>query len=201
MFRLGLMGVQASYAHLVLVPSTRGVTLADLGLRSDVGAVQKTCRQIGRAPPTPRGQHARGVSAVGSPWIEPPYRRCWLGPSPGELQILRQFSTDSPRAWRRRRRGPPPRCRRPASATSAQRRRVDGAECRLAPPLGPRPEPETCDILRRRRRTLLPTVRRPARRGGVPRDSEGLGRVKSCRQVRRACPAASPEEEASQRRL
>jgi hypothetical protein len=27
--------------------------------------------------PTPRGQHARGVSAEGSPWIEPPYRRCW----------------------------------------------------------------------------------------------------------------------------
>jgi hypothetical protein len=36
--------------------------------------------------------------------------------------------------------------RRPASATSAQRCRVDGAECCLAPPLGPRPEPETCDI-------------------------------------------------------
>jgi len=36
--------------------------------------------------------------------------------------------------------------RRPASATSAQRRRVDDAECCLAPPLGPRPEPETCDV-------------------------------------------------------
>jgi hypothetical protein len=32
--------------------------------------------------------------------------------------------------------------RRPASATSAQRRGIDGAECCLAPPLGPRPEPE-----------------------------------------------------------
>lgn len=30
--------------------------------------------------------------------------------------------------------------RRPASATTAQRRKVDGAECCLAPPLGPRPE-------------------------------------------------------------
>jgi len=106
--RLGLMGVQASYAHLELAPSTRGMTLADLGLRADVGAVQKTCRQIGRAPPTPRGQHARGVSAEGSLWIEPPYRRCWLDPPPGELQILRRFSTNSPRARRRRRRGPPP---------------------------------------------------------------------------------------------
>ncbi len=36
--------------------------------------------------------------------------------------------------------------RRPASATSAQRRRLDGAECFPAPPLEPRPEPETCDI-------------------------------------------------------
>jgi hypothetical protein len=107
--RLGLMGVQASYAHLELALSTRGTTLADLGLKADVCAVQKTCRQIGRAPPTPRGQHARGVSAEGSPWIEPPYRRRWLGPPPGELQILRRFSTDSPRARRRCRRGPPPR--------------------------------------------------------------------------------------------
>jgi aspartate aminotransferase-like enzyme len=74
--RLGLMGVQTSYAHLELALSTRGMTLADLSHRIDVGAVQKTCRQIGRAPPTPRGQHARGVSAEGSPWIEPPYRRC-----------------------------------------------------------------------------------------------------------------------------
>ncbi len=47
MLRLGLMGVQASYAHLELALSTRGMTLADLGLRSDVGAVQKTYRQIG----------------------------------------------------------------------------------------------------------------------------------------------------------
>jgi hypothetical protein len=45
------MGVQASYAHLELALSTRGMTLADLGLRSDVSAVQKTCRQVGRAPP------------------------------------------------------------------------------------------------------------------------------------------------------
>jgi len=51
--RLGLMGVQASYAHLALALSTRGMTLADLDLRADVGAVQKTCRQIGRAPPPP----------------------------------------------------------------------------------------------------------------------------------------------------
>ncbi len=36
--------------------------------------------------------------------------------------------------------------RRPASAPSAHRRRLDGAECCPAPPLGPRPEPETCDI-------------------------------------------------------
>ncbi|MFZ8806903.1 MAG: hypothetical protein ACO2PN_02205 [Pyrobaculum sp.] len=108
--RLGLMGVQASYAHLALALSTRGMTLADLDLRADVGAVQKTCRQIGRAPPTPRGQHARGVSAEGSPWIEPPFRRCWLDPPPGELQILRRSPTDSPPARRRRRRGPPPRC-------------------------------------------------------------------------------------------
>ncbi len=36
--------------------------------------------------------------------------------------------------------------RRPASATSAQRRKIDGAECCPAPPLGPKPEPETCDI-------------------------------------------------------
>jgi len=42
--RLGLMGVQASYAHLELVLSTRGMTLADLSLRADVGAVQKTRR-------------------------------------------------------------------------------------------------------------------------------------------------------------
>ena len=55
MLRLGLMGVQASYAHLTLALSTRDMTLADLDLRSDVGAVQKTHRQIGRAPPTPRG--------------------------------------------------------------------------------------------------------------------------------------------------
>lgn len=54
MLRLGLMGVQESYAHLELVLSTRGMTLADLGLRADVGAVQKTCRQIGRAPHAPR---------------------------------------------------------------------------------------------------------------------------------------------------
>jgi hypothetical protein len=107
--RLGLMGVQASYAQPELALSTRGMTLADLDLRADVGAVQKTCRQIGRAPPTPRGQHARGVSAEGSPWIEPPYRRCWLDPPPGELQILRRSPTDSPPARRRRRRGPPPR--------------------------------------------------------------------------------------------
>jgi hypothetical protein len=60
--------------------------------------------------PTPRGQHPRGVSAEGNPWIEPPYRRCWLGPPPGELQILRRFSTDSPRARRRCRHDPPPRC-------------------------------------------------------------------------------------------
>jgi hypothetical protein len=106
----GPYGRPGSYAHLELVPSTLGTTPADLGLRTDVGAVQKTCRQICRAPPTPRGQHARRVSAEGSPWIEPPYRRCWLGPPPGELQILRLFSTDSPRARRRRRRGPPPRC-------------------------------------------------------------------------------------------
>ena len=53
MLRLGLMGVQASYAHLEPALSTRGMTLADLGLRADVGAVQKTCRQIGRAPPRP----------------------------------------------------------------------------------------------------------------------------------------------------
>jgi hypothetical protein len=52
--RLGLMGVQESYAHLELVLSTRGMTLADLGLRADVGAVQKTRRQIGRAPHAPR---------------------------------------------------------------------------------------------------------------------------------------------------
>jgi len=107
--RLGLMGAQASYAHLELTLSTRGMTLADLSLRADVSAVQKTRRQIGRAPPTPRGQHARGVSAEGSPWIEPPYRRCWLSPPPGELQILRRFSTDSPRARRQYRRGSPPR--------------------------------------------------------------------------------------------
>ena len=50
MLRLGLMGVQASYAHLELALSTRGTTLADLGLRADVDAVQKTRRQIGRAP-------------------------------------------------------------------------------------------------------------------------------------------------------
>jgi len=36
--------------------------------------------------------------------------------------------------------------RKPASATSAQRRRIDSAECCLAPPLGPRPELGTCDI-------------------------------------------------------
>jgi aspartate aminotransferase-like enzyme len=51
--RLGLMGVQASYAHLELAPSTRDMTPADLGLKADVGAVQKTCRQVGRAPPRP----------------------------------------------------------------------------------------------------------------------------------------------------
>jgi len=48
--RLGLMCVQASYAHPELALSTRGMTLADLGLRADVSAVQKTRRQIGRAP-------------------------------------------------------------------------------------------------------------------------------------------------------
>jgi hypothetical protein len=36
--------------------------------------------------------------------------------------------------------------RRLASAISAQRRRVDGAECCLAPPLGPGLEPEACDV-------------------------------------------------------
>jgi hypothetical protein len=51
--RLGLMGVQTSYAHRELTLSTRGMTLADLGLTADIGAVQKTCRQIGRAPPRP----------------------------------------------------------------------------------------------------------------------------------------------------
>jgi hypothetical protein len=51
--RLGLMGVQTFYAHLELALSTRGMTPADLGLRAVVGAVQKTCRQIGRAPPRP----------------------------------------------------------------------------------------------------------------------------------------------------
>jgi hypothetical protein len=105
----GPYGRPGSYAHLELALSTRGMTLADLGLRADVGAVQKTCREIGRALPTPRGQHARGVSAEGSPWIEPPYRRCWLDPPPGELQILRRFPTGSPRARQRCRRGPPPR--------------------------------------------------------------------------------------------
>ncbi len=54
MLRLGLMGVQVSYAYPELALSTRGMTLADLDLRADVGAVQKTCHQIGRAPHAPR---------------------------------------------------------------------------------------------------------------------------------------------------
>ncbi len=57
MLRLGLMGVQASYAYLELALSTRGLTLADLGLRN-AGAVQKTCRQIGRAPHAPRSTYS-----------------------------------------------------------------------------------------------------------------------------------------------
>jgi len=96
--------------------------------------------------PTPRGQHARYVSAEGSPWIEPPYRRCWLGPPPGELQILRRFPTDSSRARRRCRRGPPPRGPQEGVGSigpEAQGRRRGVLSSAAA---GPRPEPETCDI-------------------------------------------------------